>query len=228
MEKSSGSIGGGAISHGGSRLGDQSCGREDKSVHMGSVRMTSSAESLFRVVPMVLCVTALVVMLKNAMSNDYGSVSSSDLGGFKYLIYANGICAGYSLLSALYLAAVRPPSSSSTTTTTMYSQQTAWTVFFFDQVMTYIILAAGTVSAEVVYLAYKGDEAITWSEACGVFGGFCRKATVSVGITFAAVVCYVLLSLISSYRLFSSYDAPISSSSYPAKQGDHEIGAGFH
>lgn len=72
-----------------------------------------------------------------------------------------------------------------------------------------MILAAGTVSAEIIYLAYNGDEAVTWSKECGVFNSFCNKATTSVGITFGAVACYVLLSLISSYRLFSAYEAPI-------------------
>lgn len=72
-----------------------------------------------------------------------------------------------------------------------------------------MILAAGTVSAEVMYLAYQGDEKVTWSKECSVFGSFCRRATASIGITFGAVTCYVGLSLISSYRLFSTYDAPL-------------------
>lgn len=72
-----------------------------------------------------------------------------------------------------------------------------------------MILAAGAVAAEVLYLANKGDKTITWSQACGLYGGFCHKATASVGITFGAVACYVVLSLISSYRLFITYDAPI-------------------
>lgn len=76
------------------------------------------------------------------------------------------------------------------------------------QVFTYLILAAGAASAELLYLAYNGDKEVTWSEACGVFGGFCRQARTSVAITFASVACYILLSLISSYRLFSAYDPP--------------------
>lgn len=71
-----------------------------------------------------------------------------------------------------------------------------------------MILAAGSVSTEVVYLAYKGDEDVTWSATCGSFGGFCRKATASVALTFIVVLCYAGLSLISSYRLFSKYEAP--------------------
>ncbi|CBI27492.3 unnamed protein product, partial [Vitis vinifera] len=137
-------------------------------------------------------------MLKNSQTNDFGSLSYSDLGAFRYLVHANGICAGYSLLSAIFTAMPRPPTMSR-----------AWTFFLLDQVLTYLILAAGAVSTEVVYLAYKGDEAVTWSDACSSFGGFCQKTTASISITFVTVLCYAVLSLISSYKLFSKYDAPI-------------------
>ncbi|XP_077235721.1 CASP-like protein 2A1 [Tasmannia lanceolata] len=159
-----------------------------------------AAETLLRFLPIALCIAALALMIKNVEDNDFGSVSYNNLGGFKYLLYANGICAGYSLLSAFYTAVPRSNNM---------SLRRAWTVFFFDQVVTYVILAGATVSAEVVYLAYKGDSATTWSQACQVFGGFCRKASVSVAITFGAVACYIPLSFISSYRLFTTYDAPI-------------------
>ncbi|KAG9136592.1 hypothetical protein Leryth_023851 [Lithospermum erythrorhizon] len=77
------------------------------------------------------------------------------------------------------------------------------------KVLTYIILASET-STEVIYLAYKGDYSVTWSQACGLFGGFCRKATASVALTFVVTLCYACLSLILSYRLFSKYDPPVS------------------
>ncbi|KAK6914079.1 Casparian strip membrane protein domain [Dillenia turbinata] len=168
---------------------------EDENGKMSSMR---NAETVFRLMPVALSLVALVVMFKNSQSNDFGSISYSDLGAFRYLVHANGICAGYSLLSAIYAALSRPS-----------ALPRAWTLFILDQVLTYVILAAGAASAEVVYLAYKGDVAVTWSDACSSFGGFCHKATVSVAITFVSMICYGLLSLISSYRLFSNYDAPI-------------------
>ncbi|KAG6385394.1 hypothetical protein SASPL_154229 [Salvia splendens] len=136
-----------------------------------------TAETLLRVLPMALCLAALVIMLKDTQTNEYGTLSYSDLGAFRYLVHASGVCAGYSLLSAL---------------------------------LTYIILAAGAVSMEVVYLAYKGDASVTWSESCGSYGGFCRKATASIALTFIVTLCYAGLSLLSSYRLFSKYDAPVA------------------
>ncbi|KAI5662151.1 hypothetical protein M9H77_21474 [Catharanthus roseus] len=156
-----------------------------------------TAETMLRILPMALCVVALIIMLKDSQSNEYGSLSYSDLGAFRYLVHANGICAGYSLLSAVVAAVPRPS-----------TMPRAWTFFVLDQVLTYVILAAGSVSTEVVYLAYKGDEDVTWSATCGSFGGFCRKATASVALTFIVVLCYAGLSLISSYRLFSKYEAP--------------------
>ncbi|XWS10255.1 hypothetical protein CRYUN_Cryun39dG0059700 [Craigia yunnanensis] len=162
-----------------------------------------TAETMLRLVPMALGVAALVLMLKNSQSNDFGSVSYTDLGAFRYLVHANGICIGYSLLSAIIAAMPRP-----------ITMPRAWIFFLLDQILTYIILAAGAVSSEVLYLANKGDTAITWSAACGTFAGFCHKATTSVIITFIAVICYAVLSLISSYRLFSKFDAPVN---YPSK-----------
>jgi len=49
---------------------------------------TRTAETMLRLVPMALCVSALVVMLKNTQTNDYGSLSYSDLGAFRSVFYA--------------------------------------------------------------------------------------------------------------------------------------------
>ncbi|KAK1582459.1 hypothetical protein Q3G72_015226 [Acer saccharum] len=124
---------------------------------------------------------------------------SDNKSGMRYLVHANGICAGYSLVAAIIAAMPRPITMSQ-----------AWTFFFFDQVLTYLILGAGAVATQVLYLADKGDTTITWSSACDSFGGFCHKATASVVITFIAVLCYALISIISSYKLFTKYDAPLS------------------
>ncbi|KAI7737980.1 hypothetical protein M8C21_022826 [Ambrosia artemisiifolia] len=169
---------------------------QEKDGSSSSIRMT---EMLLRLIPVGLCVAALVVMIKDSESNDYGSLSYSNFTGFRFLVHANGILAGYSLVSAAFTSVPRP-----------MTMPRAWTFFLLDQVSTYLILAAGAVATELVFLAYKGDEQVTWSEACGTYGHFCRQETTSIIITFLVVVCYVLLSLISSYRLFSKYDAPVN------------------
>lgn len=49
------------------------------------------AEPFARLVPMALCVAALVVMLKNSETNDSGSVSYSDLGAFRFINILNAL-----------------------------------------------------------------------------------------------------------------------------------------
>ncbi|KAL2476498.1 CASP-like protein 2A1 [Abeliophyllum distichum] len=123
-------------------MGPTKDGEDEK----GSSTMRT-AETLLRILPMALCVVALVIMLKDSQTNEFGSLSYSDIGAFRYLVHASGICAGYSLLSAV-VAAVPKRST--------ISRLRAWTFFVLDQLLTYIILAAGAISTEVVYLAYKG------------------------------------------------------------------------
>lgn len=41
-----------------------------------------TAETVLRLVPVGLCIAALVIMLKNAQDNDFGAVSYSDLTPF--------------------------------------------------------------------------------------------------------------------------------------------------
>lgn len=80
-------------------------------------------ETFLRAAPLGLCVAAMTVMLRDQQSNEYGTIAYSDLGGFKYLVYANGLCAAYSLVSAFYTAVPRPATVSR-----------SWVVFLLDQV----------------------------------------------------------------------------------------------
>lgn len=50
----------------------------------GNNTILRTAETFLRLVPIGLCVSALVLMLKNSQDNQYGSVSYTDLGAFKY------------------------------------------------------------------------------------------------------------------------------------------------
>ncbi|GAB2291631.1 hypothetical protein Dimus_025886 [Dionaea muscipula] len=177
-----------------------------------SIRLRTT-ETLLRLFPVGLCVAALVVMLKSSPSqttSDLGSISYSTLGAFKYLVHANGICAGYSLVSAAVSAVPRWPSTMSG----------AWTLFLLDNILTYAILAAGAASTELVFLAYQGDDKVTWSAACTDFAGFCRKARASAIITLLVAVFYIAISFVSSYRLFSKFDPPIAAATAQSSNVD--------
>lgn len=51
----------------------------------GNTNTLRTAETFLRLLPVGLCVSALVLMLKNSQQNQYGSVDYTDLGAFKYV-----------------------------------------------------------------------------------------------------------------------------------------------
>ncbi|CAL4970599.1 unnamed protein product [Urochloa decumbens] len=59
-------------------------------------------------------------------------------------------------------------------------------------------------------LARHGDRDVSWGEVCSYFGRFCGKATVSLALHAAALACFVALSLLSAFRVFSRCGHPHS------------------
>lgn len=51
----------------------------------GSSSSLRTAETLLRLLPIAPCVVALVVMLHDSQTNDFGSLSYSHLGAFRYV-----------------------------------------------------------------------------------------------------------------------------------------------
>jgi uncharacterized protein (TIGR01569 family) len=92
-----------------------------------------------------------------------------------------------------------------------------------QQITTYLMVTSGSAVIEILYLAEKGNKEVSWSEVCSYFGSFCHKTKVSVVLHFVALVCFIVLSLISAYRLFSKFDAP--SVSLSNMEGNGEKGS---
>lgn len=57
----------------------------DQELEGNTTTFLRTAETFLRLLPIGLCVTALVLMLKNSEENDNGSVSYTDLGAFRYI-----------------------------------------------------------------------------------------------------------------------------------------------
>lgn len=64
-------------------------GREDQGGGAGGgpTNIMRTAETLLRLLPIAPCVAALVVMLHDSQTNDFGSVSYSHFGSFRYVNY---------------------------------------------------------------------------------------------------------------------------------------------
>jgi len=164
-------------------------------------------EMALRVCVIPLAVASLWQMATNRQADDtYGAISFSNLAGFKYLIVINAITAAYSVASILL---------SSVKSLARYD----WLVFVLDQAAAYLLLTSCSAAAEVVYLAREGDRQVSWGEVCSYFGRFCGRATVSVALQAAALLCFVALSLVSAFRVFSRFDGPGAEGDYSASDG---------
>ncbi|XP_047076670.1 CASP-like protein 2D1 [Lolium rigidum] len=170
-------------------------------------------EMALRVCVIPLAVASLWRMATNRQADDaYGEIHFSNLSGFKYLVVINAITAAYSVVSILL---------SSFKSLARYD----WLVFVLDQAAAYLLLTSCSAAAEVVYLAREGDREVSWGEVCSYFGRFCGRATVSVALQAGALLCFVVLSLVSAFRVFSRFDAPgadVDCSESESKQVDEQ------
>lgn len=81
------------------------------------------------------------------------------------------------------------------------------------QASAYLLVTSASAAAEVLQLARRGDRDVSWGEVCSYFGRFCGKATVSLALHAAALACFVALSLVSGFRVFSKCHPPGGASS---------------
>uniref|UniRef100_A0A0D9VDV0 CASP-like protein n=1 Tax=Leersia perrieri TaxID=77586 RepID=A0A0D9VDV0_9ORYZ len=170
------------------------------------------AEVALRVCVVPLALASLWEMATNKQVDDtYGGISFNNLSGFRYLVCINAITAAYSV-AAILLSSFK------------FIARFDWLVFLLDQVSAYLVLTSASAAAEVVYLAREGNREVSWSEVCSYFGRFCNTATLSVALHAGALLCFMALSLISAFRVFSKFHPPPSPSSSESKQQAEEQG----
>ena len=81
----------------------------------------------------------------------------------------------------------------------------------FEQIVAYLMVISGATVMEILYLAFNGDQKITWSEACSTYGKFCNKMKLALVLHALLLCCFIVLAVISAYRVFSLFEPPFSS-----------------
>ncbi|XP_073006123.1 CASP-like protein 2D1 [Typha latifolia] len=164
-------------------------------------------ELSFRLCVIPLSAATIGVMASNKQSNEtYGGVAFSNLTGFKYLVCINAISVGYALFSIL-LSCFR-------------HFNTDWILFLLDQLVAYLMVTSGSAVAEIFYVANEGDREVSWSEVCSYYDKFCNKTKVSLALHAMSLLCFIALSLISAFRLFTKFEAPTLSPKEVDQQGE--------
>ncbi|XP_042455213.1 casparian strip membrane protein 2-like [Zingiber officinale] len=116
----------------------------------------------------------------------------TDLPALLFFVIANGIAAGYLVLSLPFSIAgiVRPQATCP-----------RFFLFFFDSVMVAFTSSAASAAAAIVYLAHNGSSRANWVAICLPFDGFCQRISGAVVAAFIAVVFFMVSVLISGLLL---------------------------
>ncbi|KAM1100901.1 hypothetical protein ACFX2B_007234 [Malus domestica] len=79
---------------------------------------------------------------------------------------------------------------------------------FWVHTVAYLMVTSWAAVMEILSLAYKGDKTVSWSEACTSFGKFCSRMKVALVLHALALCCFLVLAVISAYRVFSMFEPP--------------------
>ncbi|XP_010536664.1 PREDICTED: CASP-like protein 2D1 [Tarenaya hassleriana] len=153
-------------------------------------------DSCLRLSVVPLSVATVWLTVTNHQDNpDYGNLDYTNLFGLKYMAGVSAVCAAYAVVSCISSWVICFVSRS-------------WLFFLSDQVLAYLTVTSMAAASEITYLAYKGDRQVTWSEVCSSYAGFCSKLAVALGLHAFVVVFFFLLSAISAYRIFKTFEPP--------------------
>ncbi|KAB1215188.1 hypothetical protein CJ030_MR4G025844 [Morella rubra] len=159
-----------------------------------------------RVFVIPLSVATIWLTVTNQQDNStYGKLEFANLTGLKYMVCISAICASYAIVAAISSWA-------------RFFATKAWLFFVSDQIVAYLMVTSGAAVLELLYLAYKGDREVTWSEACSSYGRFCSRMKLALVLHALALWCFIVLAVISAYRTFCMFEPP----SLPPKEGEEE------
>ncbi|KAF3453452.1 hypothetical protein FNV43_RR03892 [Rhamnella rubrinervis] len=146
------------------------------------------------VIPLSIATIWLTVTNKQDNSS-YGNLDFSKLMGLKYMVCISFISAVYAFLAAV-----------SSWIRCLVTK--AWLFFVSDQIVAYLLVTSGGAVLEILYLAYNGDREVSWSEACNTYARFCNRMKIALVFHALALCCFLVLGVISAYRVFSMFEAP--------------------
>ncbi|KAM7277794.1 hypothetical protein ACFE04_004928 [Oxalis oulophora] len=128
-------------------------------------------------------------------NTNYGKLGFTNLGGLEYMAFISAISAGYALFAAFSWCI-------------KFLVAKTWFFFISDQVIAYLMVTSMAAVMEILYLAYNGDQTVTWSESCSSYGKFCSKMKMALALHAMTLCCFILLAVISAYRVFSLFQPP--------------------
>ncbi|KAG1367042.1 CASP-like protein 2B1 [Cocos nucifera] len=123
----------------------------------------------------------------------------TDMKALVFLVIANGIAAGYSLIQGVRCVVSMIKGS------VLFNKALAWAIFSCDQVMAYTTLAAVAAAAQSAVLGEFGQSELQWMKICDLYGKFCTQVGEGLVSSFVVSLSMVSLSGLSAFNLFRLY-----------------------
>ncbi|KAL5541796.1 hypothetical protein UlMin_009506 [Ulmus minor] len=112
------------------------------------------------------------------------------LSAFKYFVVANAIACTYAVLSLVLSLANRKGNNSF-----------GLVITILDTVMVALLFSSGGAAGAIGLMGFQGNSRVRWNKVCNVFGKFCNQAAVSLGISLAGGIAFLLLVVLAAKRL---------------------------
>ncbi|CAL9148642.1 CASP-like protein 2B1 [Musa acuminata AAA Group] len=123
----------------------------------------------------------------------------TDMKALVFLVVANGIAAGYSLVQGVRCVVSIIKGG------VLLKKALAWAIFSCDQALAYAASAAIAAAAEAAELGQSGQAELQWMKLCNLYGKFCTQVGEGIASAFLACVCLVIVSSMSAFNLFRLY-----------------------
>ncbi|KAK4492786.1 hypothetical protein RD792_000108 [Penstemon davidsonii] len=114
---------------------------------------------------------------------------------FRYKVVADSVVCGVSVLSVVIFIALNRPKSNPKN----------YFYLFLNDLGSLLLLLSGCSSALAIgYVAQFGEQKMGWIMICDRVSQYCHKTTTAIVSTFIAVICLLLLTILSAYKLKSA------------------------
>ncbi|CAJ2658218.1 unnamed protein product [Trifolium pratense] len=160
-------------------------------------------ELVLRCVILGLGVLSVVLVVTDSQVRVFFTIQKkatyTDMKALVFLVVANGLVAGYSLIQGLRCVVSMIRGS------VLFNKPLAWAIFSGDQVMAYITVAAVSAAAQSAVFAKLGQPELQWMKICNMYGKFCNQVGEGLASAIVVSISMVVLSCISAFSLFRLY-----------------------
>ncbi|KAI3417955.1 CASP-like protein [Psidium guajava] len=156
------------------------------------------AQASLRVLAFVSALIALSVMLTSDESIVLFGINFrahySYASAFRFLLGADAVVCGFSLLSLILLRLVSRSGS---------NPRNYFFLFLHDLAMMVLMISACAAGTAIGYVGRYGEEKMGWVALCNRVTRFCNQVSVSVVFSYLAFFCYLALTITFVHKLSS-------------------------